>query len=162
VEFLKLHDAADPVECYRREESVVPQQALAMTNSKLSLGLARLLAHQLSQGRDGQRNREFVESAFSRILGRVPSVRESLICQRFLEKQTQLLRQAEKLTPFVGIYSGGFVPIHDPLSVAENPPELAGEEDMEREVEPAADPALRARENLVHVLFNHNDFVTIR
>jgi len=26
----------------------------------------------------------------------------------------------------------------------------------------AADPALRARENLVHVLFNHNDFVTVR
>ena len=27
---------------------------------------------------------------------------------------------------------------------------------------PADDPALRAREDLVHVLFNHNDFVTIR
>ena len=29
-------------------------------------------------------------------------------------------------------------------------------------VKPAADPRLRARENLVHVLLNHNDFVTIR
>ena len=29
-------------------------------------------------------------------------------------------------------------------------------------VPPAADPAQRARENLVHVLFNHNDFVTVR
>jgi hypothetical protein len=27
---------------------------------------------------------------------------------------------------------------------------------------PSADPAQRARENLVQVLFNHNDFVTIR
>ena len=27
---------------------------------------------------------------------------------------------------------------------------------------PAADPVLRARENLVHVLLNHHDFVTIR
>jgi hypothetical protein len=27
---------------------------------------------------------------------------------------------------------------------------------------PAIDPTLRARENLIHVLFNHNDFVTIR
>jgi hypothetical protein len=26
----------------------------------------------------------------------------------------------------------------------------------------AADPRQRAREGLVHVLFNHNDFVTIR
>ncbi len=27
---------------------------------------------------------------------------------------------------------------------------------------PAADPALRRRESLVHVLLNHHDFVTIR
>ena len=27
---------------------------------------------------------------------------------------------------------------------------------------PATRPAQRAREDLVHVLFNHNDFVTIR
>ena len=29
-------------------------------------------------------------------------------------------------------------------------------------VKPAADPAQRARESLVHVLLNHNDFVTVR
>ena len=29
-------------------------------------------------------------------------------------------------------------------------------------VKPSADPARRAREGLVHVLFNHSDFVTIR
>ncbi len=29
-------------------------------------------------------------------------------------------------------------------------------------IKPSADPALRARENLVHVLLNHNDFLTIR
>jgi len=27
---------------------------------------------------------------------------------------------------------------------------------------PSADPAQRARESLIQVLFNHNDFVTIR
>ena len=27
---------------------------------------------------------------------------------------------------------------------------------------PAPQPHLRARENLVHVLFNHNEFVTVR
>ena len=30
------------------------------------------------------------------------------------------------------------------------------------QVPPSAQPAARARENLVHVLFNHHDFVTIR
>ena len=29
-------------------------------------------------------------------------------------------------------------------------------------IKPAADPAQRARESLVHVLLNHNDFVTVR
>jgi hypothetical protein len=29
-------------------------------------------------------------------------------------------------------------------------------------VEPARDPVKRARENFIQVLFNHNDFVTIR
>ena len=40
-------DVASPNECYRRSESVVPQQALALTNSSLSLGQARNLAKQL-------------------------------------------------------------------------------------------------------------------
>src|SRR5262249_22323843 len=34
LKFLELFDAPDPCECYRRTESIVPQQALAMTNSK--------------------------------------------------------------------------------------------------------------------------------
>ena len=42
--FLDLFDRPNVVECYRRSESVVPQQALAMANSPLSLAQARLLA----------------------------------------------------------------------------------------------------------------------
>jgi len=42
--FLKLFDAPDPTDCYRRDESIVPQQALALANSKLSYTQARLLA----------------------------------------------------------------------------------------------------------------------
>ena len=34
-EFSALFDAPDPNECYRRTRSVIPQQALALTNSKL-------------------------------------------------------------------------------------------------------------------------------
>jgi hypothetical protein len=32
----------------------------------------------------------------------------------------------------------------------------------ESQVKPSDDPHQRARENLVHVLLNHNDFVTVR
>ena len=37
MEFLALFDAANVSECYRRSESVVPQQALALANSPLTL-----------------------------------------------------------------------------------------------------------------------------
>lgn len=47
VQFLTLFDAANASECYQRNESVVPQQALAMKNSVLSQSQARLLARRL-------------------------------------------------------------------------------------------------------------------
>ena len=47
-QFLELFDAPDPCECYRRTESLVPQQALALTNSRLAVDQGRLLARALS------------------------------------------------------------------------------------------------------------------
>ena len=35
-------------ECYRREQSIVPQQALALTNSRLVLDAARPIADRLT------------------------------------------------------------------------------------------------------------------
>ena len=48
MEFLSLFDSANPVECYRRSESIAPQQALAMANSTLTLAQSRVLAKKLS------------------------------------------------------------------------------------------------------------------
>jgi hypothetical protein len=55
---------------------------------------------------------------------------------QFLSEQTALLTSGKKLTASEGAPAS---PVH-----------------------PAADPVQRARENLVHVLMNHHDFVTIR
>src|SRR5205814_10584822 len=57
-------------------------------------------------------------------------------CGRFLTEQAERLADAEKLTPVEG----------GPAS----------------RVPPSADPRQRAREGLVHALFNHTEFVTIR
>ena len=46
VTFLRLFDSPNVLSCYRRSESVVPQQALALANSSLCLEQARLLAGQ--------------------------------------------------------------------------------------------------------------------
>jgi hypothetical protein len=79
---------------------------------------------------------DFLTSAFEQILGRLPSAAERSRCERFLRDQAELLAAPARLTPFP--------PSPDAVAPA------------------AADPVQRARENLVHVLFNHNDFVTIR
>ena len=128
--FLRLFDAAGPGECYRRQHSVIPQQALALANSPLAIAQARVLARKLAGEAD------FVAAAFEQALGRRPTEAERATCDEFLKRQAFRLSDPAKLTAFT-----------------------AGDKPA---VEPSPDPARRARENLVHVLLNHNDFVTIR
>ena len=130
--FLELFDGPNPTECYRRSESVVPQQALALANSPLTQAHSRLLAGKLA--RQFPDESAFVTAAFETVLSRPATAAEQAACQAFLTEQTALF-VGKKLTPV-----GGASPT----------------------VAPAADPKGRARENLVHVLMNHNDFVSVR
>ena len=66
--FLGTFDNANVLECYRRNESVVPQQALALTNSQLSRDCADALAERLGNLDDGA----FVTESFLTVLGRPP------------------------------------------------------------------------------------------
>ncbi len=83
MEFLQIFDAAGVTECYRRKESILPQQALALANSDLSLRMARRLAQTLSTqvGADSAR---FVTAAFERVLARPPTDAERAECLRYL------------------------------------------------------------------------------
>jgi hypothetical protein len=135
VEFLKIFDSADVVECYQRKSTVMPQQALALSNSELSLKHARILARALAAAKQEQDPATFTTAAFERVLSRRPTESELTECIAFLKQQTEQHTKAP-LTPVTG-------------------PDPEGKQ-------PSADPALRARENLVHVLLNHHDFVTIR
>jgi hypothetical protein len=136
--FLELFDAASMNECYRRSESVVPQQALALANSDTSRDQSRVVARKLSEivSKDPEPDHAFVQFAFERILGRKPSSAEVGECGKFLLAQTELLKKPDELIAF----TGGAKPT----------------------VEASSDPIQRARENLTLVLLNHNDFVTIR
>jgi len=133
--FLSLFDSANVSDCYRRSESIAPQQALAMVNSSLTLAQSRLLAAELTR-EAGSADATFVDTAFVRVLGRQPTAAEQQECASFLAAQAARFRQGTALSTFTGT--------------------------GEAAVKPAADPGQRARENLVHVLFNHNDFLTIR
>jgi len=138
--FLSTFDSANPVECYQRPESISPQQSLAMSNSPLTLAQSRILATRLSEKVSAQSPADaasaFVRLAFQTVLVREPTELEQQECVHFLEQQSERFRAGSTLTTFTG--------------------------GVENANKPSADPVQRARENLVHVLFNHNDFVTVR
>ena len=137
--FMTMFDSANPCDCYRRTESIVPQQALAMSNSSLALTLGRQLATRLpasiTKDNGNVQETEFIVVAFESILSRTPTLAEQKMCEEFLSKQRTIFSKAKtnslKAQPAKGV---------TPAS---------------------SEPAPRARESLVRVLLNHNDFITI-
>lgn len=138
MKFLELFDVADPNACYRRRESVVPQQALALMNSALALDQSRLLAEKLNaqvgSADDESTCRKFIAAAFETILNQSPSLREMDASLRYLREPNAA--------------GAGNSPVYSPGGQSQRGP--------------STNLHLRARENLVHVLFSHNAFVTIR
>ena len=120
--FLAMFDDADILRCYRRQESVVPQQALTMANSKVSLEMAQLVAahiHETLRQELKTDESAFVTAAFETVLARRPSPEEIEVCSQTMIK-IRAINAARK------------------------------------------DADNRARSSLIHALFNHNDFITIR
>ncbi len=130
---LEVFDVADPNACYRRKDSIVPHQSLAMMNSGLAVDSARTLATELDSELTDES--EFVTAAFTAVLARSPTAEEAERCHTFLRQHAELLQQA----PRQSFPAGGSATLPS-----------------------AMDPLLRAKQNLVHVLLLHNDFVTIR
>jgi hypothetical protein len=133
MEFLKLFDAASVTECYQRKDSVLPQQALALANSDLTRQHGRLLTRSLA-AKVGVDAEKFIPAAFEQVLSRPPTSEEKAECAAFLRMQEDRYAAAKP---------------------AATPADAEGKQ-------PSGDPKTRARENLVHVLLNHHDFVTIR
>lgn len=91
--FLTTFDDADLLQCYRRAESIVPQQALALSNSRLSLDSAAAIAKLIFE-QTGEEN--FAAEAFFVILGRYPEEEERKECRVFLEEFVALGREQKK------------------------------------------------------------------
>ena len=120
--FLATFDDADHLACYRRTESIVPQQALALANSKLTFEMAPQIADKISTTGKGEQSHEaFIEAAFDLLLARKPSNDELNECVEFCERLQAM---------------------HDKLDATQ----------MQRHL----------RSRLIHVLLNHNEFVTVR
>lgn len=107
VEFVQIFDGPAVSECYMRESSIQPHQALALANSRLSVNAAETICKDL-EARFSEDDQSFIRHLFLRILGREATDQETTLCQQFIDQSS------------------------------------------------------RGHLNLALVLFNHNDFVTIR
>jgi hypothetical protein len=100
--FLTMFDEALVTECYRRDESIVPQQALAMSHSRIILENVPAIANRirgLAQGGSEQ----FTRIAFMWILGLEPTTDERELCRALLEEangQADFSTDEEKAVSF--------------------------------------------------------------
>ncbi|MCH1438466.1 MAG: PSD1 and planctomycete cytochrome C domain-containing protein [Rubripirellula sp.] len=88
--FLETFDNADILQCYRRSESIVPQQALALSNSRLSIEMSNEIANRLHQQIKPHTTSEFIEATFALILARPPSDLETNACQKYFVQMGKL------------------------------------------------------------------------
>lgn len=83
-EFLETFDNANVLACYRRSESIVPQQALALVNSRISLSAAKALNQIMEEEHPGLSRKEFIELVFQNLLARPANVKEIETSSDFL------------------------------------------------------------------------------
>lgn len=93
--FLTMFDDADLLQCYRRSDSIVPQQALALANSELSMSMSELMATRITQSLPAVDTASFADAAVETILGRQPSQSERDECMLFCQQLAELLRREE-------------------------------------------------------------------
>lgn len=86
--FLQTFDEAMVKECYRREQNIIPQQALALSNSQLVLDAAPAIASRLSSVTKDEE--AFVLLAFEQLLGVKATSAEVTACKKALEQWRQL------------------------------------------------------------------------
>ena len=141
--FLTTFDEALVKECYRRETSIVPQQALALLNGRLVGDCAPDIARNLAATSPDPSDEAFVRHAFDQLLGFEPGPAE-------LQAALEALRG-----PFAGSAgeAGGKV---GPATGA------SAVKAQKTQAQAQQDAPTPARARLVWSLVNHGDFVTLR
>lgn len=86
--FLQTFDEAMVKECYRREQNIIPQQALALSNSKLVLDAVPSIAARLINR--AKEEDDFILLAFEQLLGVRATSAEVNACKKAMEHWRQL------------------------------------------------------------------------
>ncbi len=90
--FLAMFDGASVLECYRRAESIVPQQALAVSNSRLALSAAARINARLHERLGSVDDAAFIRAAFETVLTTAPTADEQQECEAALKDLRDVLK----------------------------------------------------------------------
>jgi hypothetical protein len=92
--FLSMFDDASVLECYRRADSIVPQQALALENSPMANAAAEKIARRIAGANPGASDRDFLRSAFLLVLAVEPTESEEATALEALGQLSEAARRA--------------------------------------------------------------------
>ncbi len=91
--FLSMFDDASVLDCYRRAESIVPQQALALENSQLATAMSEKIAQRLAAANPSAVDRDFIRAAFLTVLSVEPNTEELSLAVESMTRLTNAARQ---------------------------------------------------------------------
>jgi mono/diheme cytochrome c family protein len=97
--FLATFDDASVLECYRRADSIVPQQALALENSPLAISAAQKIAGRLEAANPRSSDLDFIREAFLVVLCVEPSEPERAAALEALARWAETSRIAGRPEP---------------------------------------------------------------
>jgi len=97
--FLSTFDDASVLDCYRRSESIVPQQALALENSALATEMAGKITERLAKSHPDAADSDFIRTAFVAVLSVEPKSDELAAMSEILGRMNELSRAGHRPNP---------------------------------------------------------------
>ncbi|MBT6495430.1 MAG: DUF1553 domain-containing protein, partial [Planctomycetaceae bacterium] len=99
--FLSMFDDAGVLDCYRRAESIVPQQALALENSPFATEMAGKIAGRIAAAYPDASDADFIRTAFVTILSVEPTSDEQATLTELLKRMTKLAKAKKRTNPTI-------------------------------------------------------------
>lgn len=98
-QFLSTFDDASVLDCYRRAESIVPQQALALENSSFVTTMAGKITQRVATAQPEASDVDFIRAAFISVLSSEPTSEERETISDVLKRMNELARAKKRENP---------------------------------------------------------------
>ena len=97
--FLSMFDDASVLDCYRRAESIVPQQALALENSPVASEMAKKITERIAIANPSMSETDFIRMAFQTVLSVEPTESELATVAEAMKQLTLVSKRVSRSDP---------------------------------------------------------------